>query len=298
MSGDVLEFRTFDGQVLTMPSEIYVFEVFPGGFGAPPTDFNTRRGYKQDSVTEVEYTLSPRKLDIDFWRAPACDRQTYWSNRLELLEYFRPNRNGPLRFTVTQPDGTKRSLTLRADPGPLFTAQQSNNWNIRETLSFVAFDPIWYGPDATALVLSGSNPTDLVFPITFPIKFGASGLFFTTSITYAGTWKTYPIITLTGPYTTATITNATTGISVFMTFPIAAGETRTLDLTPGAQSVVDGSGNDAFDELGPLSNLVNFNLRPAPEVSGGVNVINVTLNGGLLGTSGVTFSYMERYFGI
>lgn len=298
MSKDYLEFRTFDDQAFIMPSEIFGYEVFPGNFGAPPTDFTLRRGYKQDGQTEVEFTLSPRQFDVAFWRAPACDRQTYWANRLALLEFFRPNRNGPMRFTVIQPDGTKRALTVRADPGPVYAAQQDNNWNIRETISFTAFDPIWYGPDATALVLTGSNPTDLIFPITFPIKFGASGLLFATSITYVGTWKSYPTIILTGPYTTATITNVTTGISVFMTFPIAAGETRTLDLTPGAQTIVDGSGNDAFDELGPLSNLINFNLRPDPEVSGGVNVINVTLNGGLLGTSHVTFSYRERYFGI
>ena len=122
-------------------------------------------------------------------------------------------------------------------------------------------------------------------------------MLFTTSITYTGTWKSYPTLTLTGPYTNAVISNLTTGVSIFLSVAIAAGESRILDLTPGSQSLVDGNGDDAFGDLGPTSNLVDFNLRPDPEVSGGIQTIQAILYGAS-GAAGFTISYYDRFIGI
>lgn len=298
MAGDTLIFETFDGLQLVMPGDVFTYEALPGNFGAPPTNFITRAGYKQHGVTEIDYILAPRDFDIEFWRAPACDRQTYWQNRHDVLAYFRPNRNGQMTFTVQQPDGTQRALMVRATPGPQYAGESNNNnWNIRERLSFTAFDPIWFNPVITTTAVVSTTSSDLVFPITFPIRFGASGLLFIQAITYGGTWPSYPTLLLTGPYTSAIVTNLTTGVSIFFTVPILAGETRTLDLTPGAQSLVNQDGDDAFGDLGPLSNLVNFNLRPDPEVAGGAQTIQAILYDGTI-ASGFTISYYDKYFGI
>lgn len=297
MAGDTLQFETADGKLLVLPSSIFGYEVTPGNFGLPSTNYITRQGYKQHGVTEVDYILGQRDFEIDFWRAPACDRVTYWANRAELVNFFRPNRNGQITFTVIQPDGSKRALMVRATPGFVFNAEQNNHWDIRETVSFNAFDPIWFDPALNSLSIVSSISNDLVFPITFPIQFGASGLLFTTSITYTGTWKSYPTLTLTGPYTSATISNLTTGVSIFLTVPILAGESRILDLTPGNQSLVDGNGDDAFGDLGPTSNLVDFNLRPDPEVSGGIQTIQAILYGAS-GAAGFSISYYDKYIGI
>lgn len=299
MQGDTLSFTTADGKTLVMPDGVFSFESY-GMFGAPPTNFQTRQGYKQQGVTEIDYSLAPREITIDFWRAPACDRPTYWNNRKEVLDFFRPNRQGPLTFTVTRPDGTQRSLTVRANPGPQYPSnlKNDNSWNIRESLSFTAFDPIWYDPNATTLVISSTTDTDLVFPITFSIKFGVSGLLFPAAITYAGTWKTYPTITLTGPYTYVAIQNSVLTAAITLIVPIASGESRVIDLTPGAQSIVDGSGVSKFDELSSMSDLINFAIVPDPEASGGVQTLTVNMFQGVGGVSAASIRYNNRYFGI
>lgn len=296
---EVFSLSTFDGETLNFTGGVFAIRDW-GNFGAPPTEFLTRRGYKQDGSTEIAYLLGDRDIPITLYRAATCDRQTYWDNRAELLNFLRPNRNGPMVFTILRPDGSLRSITVRANPGLTFppTQQQDNSWMIDQGIEFIAFNPLWYDTAATELVMSSASQTQLVFPITFPISFGTNNQQFTTGvITYTGTWKEYPTIVLTGPYTTATITNETTGISIYMAVAIAAGEQRIITLTPGEQSVTDASGNNKFSDLGPLTDLVNFNLRPDPEVTDGMQTITVTMVDGT-GASAAELDYRARYFGI
>lgn len=297
--GDVIRLETFDGLQIVFNDGVLSLLDY-GQFGAPPTDFITKRGYKQHGVTEVDYLLNARDIPMEIAQASACDRQTYWDNRAALLNFMRPNRNGPMTLTVRTPNGDERSIIVRANPGFTFppVQQTNNNFGIRESIELLAFNPVWFDDAATDLVMSAATQVQLVFPITFPISFGTSDEQFTTgTIIYVGTWVEYPIITLTGPYNSATITNQATGVSIFMSVPIILGETRIIDLTPGQQSIVDGNGDNKFSDLGPGSNLVNFNLRPDPEVADGLQEITVTMPGGT-SDSGASLSYRNRYIGI
>lgn len=296
--GDLLLIQTADGNELFF-GDVDVKLLTYGNLGAPPTEFLTRRGYKQDGATEVDFLLQPRSISVQLWRAPTCDRQIYWDNRRALHDFLRPNRNGPLTFTLRTPDGSLRSIIVRADPGLTFPPEQGDNsWNVDAPLDFIAFDPLFFDTEATVLALTGATQTQLVFPITFPISFGTSNEQFTTGdITYTGTWKEYPIFTLTGPYSSATLTNLTTGVSIFMSVAIAAGEQRIINLTPGEQSITDENGNNRFSDLGPGSNLVEFNLRPDPEVEDGVQEIAITMIDGT-GDSAASMTYRNRYFAL
>lgn len=297
--GDVLSIVTADGNTLFL-TDPDVKLIAYGNLGASPTQFITRRGYKQNSLTEVDFLLQPRTVSVTLWRSPACDRQTYWNNRAALHEFLRPNRNGPLTFTLRTPNGDLRSIIVRADPGLVLPPKPNdNNWNIDEDLDFTAFDPTFFDASQTVTALASTTQTQLIFPITFPITFGTSDVFLTTgSITYLGTWKSYPTITLTGPYTRAQIQHVTLGINIMLSVAIVAGETRIIDLTPGSQSIVDGSGNNKFSDLGAGSDLVDFALYPDPEVAGGVQVITVQLVDGVGGTSTASISYYSRYFAL
>lgn len=296
--GDVLLITTADGNELFLTDPDVKLLAY-GNLGAPPTEYLTRRGYKQDGATEVDFLLQPRTITARLWHSPTCDRQVYWDTRTELHDFLRPNRNGPLTFTLRTPDGSLRSIILRADPGLVFPAEErDNSWNVDESLDFVAFNPLFFDTDATELTLSAATQTQLVFPITFPISFGTSNEQFTTGdITYTGTWKEYPTITLTGPYDSATITNVTTGVSIFMSVAIAAGEQRIINLTPGEQSITDENGDNKFSDLGPGSNLVEFNLRPDPEVTDGIQEITITMINGD-GDSAASLTYRSRYFAL
>lgn len=247
------------------------------------------------------FLLQPRTISVQLWRSAACDRQTYWDNRLALHEFLRPNRDGPLTFTLRTPNGDLRSITVRADPGMVFPSVEAsnNNWALEEGVDFIAFDPVFRATGLTENSMSAATQTELVFPITFPISFGTSGEVFSTgTITYTGTWKSYPTITLTGPYTRAVITNQQTGVVIFMSVAIAAGEQRIITLTPGAQSIVDQNGNNRFSDLGAGTNLIGFAILPDPEVAGGQQEITVQLVDGVAGQSDASLSYYARYFAL
>jgi len=298
--GDLLHIETFDGQELFFGDPDFKLLAY-GNLGAPPTNFITRQGYKQNGVTEVDYLLAPRQISVEIFRSKACDRQTYWDNRLALHEFLRPNRNGPLTFTLRTPNGDLRSIVVRADPGMVFppTEQSNNNWALQESFDFTAFDPVFFNAEQTLSALVVAVQTELVFPITFPITFGTSGLFLTTGVfTYTGTWKSYPIITLDGPYTRAVITNVEANVAFYMSVAIGTGEQRIINLTPGAQSITDANGVNKFSDLGAGSNLINFAIYPDPEVADGQQEITIQLVDGVNGVSGASVAYFDRYFGL
>lgn len=299
INGDVHSIVTADGQSLFIPDGV-LFLLSYGNYGAPPTQFQTRKGYRQTGATELDYSLEPRVVTLTLHRNPACSRQEYWNNRHELHEFLRPNRGGPLVLTLRQPDGAMRSLVVRADPGLELPPQppDRNHWDVEESVDFLAFDPLWFDPEETVFADASITDTDLVFPITFPIVFGVSGVLFSTGLfTYAGTWETYPTMTLTGPYTRVTITNITTGIAISMNVAILAGEQRIITLTPGNQSIVDANGVNRFSELGPGSNLIDFNIRPNPEVANGQQEIRAEFTDGT-GDSAFELAFNTRYFAI
>lgn len=297
--GDVLKIETADGNELFFTDADFKLLAY-GNLGAPPTEYITRRGYKQNGSTEIDFLLQTRSISIELWRSAACDRQTYWDNRKALHDFLRPNRGGPITFTLRTPNGDLRSIVVRADPGMVFPPQtNTNDWQLHEQFDFTAFDPLFRGATAVSNVLSASVQTQLIFPITFPIVFGRSDLYLTTgNITYEGTWKSYPTITLTGPYTRATILNLQTNIALYMSVAILAGEQRIIDLTPGAQSITDASGNNKFSDLGAGSNLIDFALLPDPEVTDGIQEITIQLVDGVNGSSAASLSYYERFFAL
>lgn len=298
--GDIHKLTTADGQELFFPRNDLRLKSY-GDYGAPPIEFITRRGYKQHGSTEIDYLLGERQVEVEIWQAPACNRQAYWDMRLALHEILRPNRGGQLTLTLIMPNGEQRALRVRADSGLQFPPEDNNNWSIEERINFRAFDPIWFDPDLTDTdyAMSEEIGTDLVFPITFPIVFGTSGLVFSTgTIDYQGTWRTYPIFTLTGPYTSVTIMNMATGVLLTMVVPILSTDTRIIDLTPGSQSIVDANGVSRYNELGIQSNLIDFSIRPDPEVADGEQEIQVVMLGATLGQSSARITYYDRYFAI
>lgn len=296
---EVLSIQTFDGKTMWFLDQ-QVRGYLYGGFGAPPTDFQTRRGYQQDGVLEVNITLQPRVVNLMLWFAPDCSRQKYWDNRSTLHNLLRPNRNGPITFTLKQPAGSQRSLTVRAHPGLVFppTPVDDNSWNVNEPLEFIAFDPLWFDPAQVVITQSAQSDTNLVFPITFPILFGVSGAVSKIAVAYTGTWVSFPVITLTGPYQSVNVGNVTTSVYFTLNIAISAGEQRIINLAPGMAQISDASGNNKFEELGPNSDLVDFNIRPDPMVPNGNNTIQAQFIGGVSGQSSMKLSYYNRYFAL
>ena len=278
-----------------------------GGRGAPPIEYHTVRGYRQASETVVAWTPRPRTLSLTLaWTVSS--RSEYWAARARLMNALRPNQGGPLRLRHIRPDGTQREIQAYPDSTPVFDDESA--WEtLEERLTFTCYDPTFYDPTPRTLTFTAALQPYLAFPLAFPISFG-DGLRLgdEVSVTYEGDWPAWPVIQASGPYTWLRLVNRTTGAVVKLGQPLGAGETRTLDLTPGRQSLTDGHGVSRFDELVlPDSDLTAFNLRPAGQpwgdspyegVPGGVNVLRVEAAGQVVGQTGVTITYHPRYLSV
>lgn len=294
--------ETYDGRELVLGSgfEVDLNLQGTGNFGASPTNYQTRRGYQQDGVTEISYNLLPRPITVTVYHPHMSNRDDYWDLRQRLLDFLRPNRGGPLLYKILRPDGTQRALTVRADPGFVFNTQANrNSWDIEENLTFIAHDPLWFDPAQTTPTISSDTGDELSFPAFVPLEFGIIGVQFTTgTLTYDGTWKSYPVITLIGPYTSCVVNNRITGASLTFTTSIIAGERRVITLTPGNQSIVNSDGDNKFSELAPSSNLIDFYIQSELTTNGTAFAIDAVFVGGTVGQSNFILQFYNRYFGI
>jgi len=296
--GDLHEIETFDGLIESFGAESQAIQVY-GGYGAPPVEFSTAPNLNRVGLIERDYTLLARPMVLDLWVRHAESLDSFYETRTRLHNLLRPNRGGAMTLTIQLPNMQRRSIDVWANPGLRFADAMNNSWLITEPLELLAHSPIWY--DNADISVSNVDVIlpDLRFPITFPIRFGYSYVTATTGqFVYSGTWETYPIVTITGPYSSAQIGNVVTGATIYLITPIGNGEQRIIDLTPGDITVTDANGNLKFNEVDPLSNFVQFQIKPTPEAPGGLNEITALLFGSVVGISGLTITYKNRYFGI
>lgn len=256
-------------------------------------EYITSQGYIQDGLTVESYRALERPLTLPIYYTPADERTDYWEHRERLINILSAE-SAPLTIGVFRADATERKLTsVYPSPG-LVMELEEGNFSINEPILLTAFDPVWQAGTTTTQATSQTQDTELTFPITFPILFGLSGLRISTGdFTYNGNWRTYPTITLDGPYSRVSLTNQTTGASITLFVGIASGEQRILSYTGGGGfSLVDGSGVNRISEAEISSNFVDF------YITRGTNRIDAVFTGGTLGTSEMIVTYTIRYIGV
>lgn len=295
--GSEYEFDTTDRFLLTEE-----------GLGLPPIEYLTQKGPFQHGETLIDFRLGPRVLQLQV-RQNSCSRQSYWTNRSALINAIRPNRYvgsnfGPGVLRKIFQDGSIRDLNVIIEQGPIFTARDLSKWDewgFTETLRFIAHDPIFFDPLQKSLsflsLATGGEATDWILPFSFPILFEETAYNSYGSLTYNGTWRSYPYITLTGPMDSVGIHNLSTGESIELLYNISSGEIIYIDLQPGNKSIVNNSGTNLIGTATPTSNLATFHIAPDPEVPNGVNDFFIEVVG-TTGDSSVTIAYYERYIGI
>lgn len=282
----------------------------PGNWGLPPTDYQRDRVYKGQGEIEMGYTLQTRRFTLEVG-GQGCSRDELWQLRLNLLEAIRPNRNGQLTFVFRQPDFTEYAIVARAVSDPFVgnTPDEWFEWGYQGGIDFEAIDPVWYTP--TQVVVSGSVPAqlELVFPITFDndnIVFGDSDLIEECIINYTGTWRDYPIITVTGPASTIQLIHVEKAVSLVWTGTLLAGTTLTFNLRNGYNSqgffegwtITDSTGANQNQYLDFLSNLLDFAIWPGSELGNtGTNTIRLNALQTDSNTA-LSVAYNTRYIGI
>lgn len=278
------------------------------GTGMPPIEYITERAPYQHGESIKDYFLRPRIVQY-LYRQKYCSREAYWDGRNSLLDALRPNRGVQGVLRTIRPQGVKRDLTVTILEGPKFEARSLNKWDewaIQEVLRFIAHDPVYFdptlqtetfGPCGSAVGFPytfpfpfGTNECQLIFPITFPITFEPFAI--PDTLTNAGTWETFPTITITGPSLNVRIYNDTTGqVLELIGYNSPVGDTVTFDLTFATKTITNTAGENLVQYLSDDSDLSTFSLVP------GENDIRVLI-GSHSTVTFATFSWYNRYLGI
>ncbi len=304
--GEVEQIITPDGEVYSLEDGAMRAITQIGGRGMPGVEYDNFRGYQQPYPVVTGWTLEPRSVTLKLV-LNATSREDYWLHRSELIQALRFNRGGPFTLRHIRADGTRRDLYCLPESSPVFP-EDVTGWDSYELeISLVAFDPLFKDTELTQHTTTFNLIDELVFPITFPIMFKPETYSGNIEITYTGTFVAYPVIEISGPYSTLSLTHLQTQAYLGLTVAIETGETRIIDLTPREQSITDGtdnSDNDKFGELEmPESNLITFNLRPKGTawrnspfagVAGGLNQIWLQATG-ISDDTQISFRYRQQY---
>lgn len=177
------------------------------------------------------------------WRA--VDR-AWWAT-------MRPDAPGV--WTVAQPDGTRRHLTCRwsGDSDHTFDRDPfAVGWQLYG-LELVAEAPFWRGePVRRTFTAAGSaNFYGAGAGLAPPYVISPNTSTATATMPNDGDEPAWPIWTVNGPFTSATVGVA--GQLVVVPFSLAAGKALRIDTRPDQLTAVDSDGVDRVDQLGAVA---------------------------------------------
>ncbi|MDM7940134.1 MAG: phage tail family protein [Methanothrix sp.] len=270
------------------------------GFGLPPIRRSEESGPYQHGTTLLDFRLQSRTIDLVF-TAKAHTRAEHYQNRDDLMKIFRPSNTAiTLRYLFNDIERDIQAYYsdgLNFDINFLTDRSQTMKYTVRLTCP----DPTWYDPISRGLLwenlVDSSVLTDWVLPFSFPMTLGGSAFSRKKSLTYTGTWRTFPTITVTGPYENFSITNLSTNEKIGLDYDIAAGEVLTISLEYGRKTVKNQDDTDLSGTVTSDSNLTIFHIAPEDEVPGGLNEFELA-GTGVSPASKVSLSFYPRYLGI
>jgi len=269
------------------------------GLGMPPVRRIVQQQAQQDGQTYIDTWLEPRVVTFAMDAYAPCEADL-WDLRDDLVRLMSEFANGFILRVNIKPHGIRRYLDLRYMAG----LELAHDLHVSPHLQSVAFqaiaeaNPSFYDPDPITVSYNLGGLVGIGFPLGFPHGWGTDALTTMSPIVYPGSWKTYPTISITGPCDTISIDNNTTGERLdFGLYALDAGETLTVDCTPGRKTVTHSVDGNAQHWLTSDSDLATFHIAPHPEAPGGINDVQVTFLNGQAATT-VTVSYYVRYLGI
>jgi hypothetical protein len=293
----IIEFDYYispDGKVYNFHNGRDKFLMSFSDTGMPSIEYIEQQAVYQHGVSLLGYRLKKRIIQY-IHRRSGCDRDDYWNNRDDIINFLRLNRQSAGTFALgklrsIRPDKTIRDIDVLVMQGPGFSPRsmdEHDEFGFTEAIRFIAPDPTFYNPDIKTVTWDYSPTyTELVFPTEEVIN-------------YPGTWLSYPDIIITGPMIGFTITNDSTGDTLHLNYSIAVGETVTIILEFGNKTV-EGSVDVYLSDpiitnlIGVLDgDLTDFSIVPDPTAPGGVNTFTITGSGIGAGTT-VTMKYYER----
>jgi hypothetical protein len=269
-----------------------------GGLGMPPVRRITQAQAQQDGQTYLDTRLEPRVVTFGLDAFCPCEVDL-WDMRDTLIRLMSEFANGFVLRVNLLPHGVRRYLDLRYMAG----LEGMHDLHVSPHLQPVAFqgiadDPIIYDPDLVTVSYNLGAMLGIGFPLSFPHGWGTDAFTTMSPIVYPGSWKSFPIIRITGPCDTIAIANNTSGDALDLGVnALAAGELLTIDCTPGQKTVTHSTLGNVQSWLTTDSDLATFCILPDPDAPGGINDVQVTFLNGLAATT-ITIEYFIRYLGL
>lgn len=223
-------------------------------------------------------------LPVAFWANDS--RAAYKARRRKLINSLNPKR-GVGTLTLTEPDGATRSIGAYYTGG--LEGDESldaagERWCIN-ALTFGCPSPYWIGSEVAQSWKAASNAA--FYPV-LPLQVGDSQVLGEVTVDNPGDDVAYPIWTITGPATSITLTNHTSGQELTLVRTITAADTIVIDTRERQQTVLLNGTTNLWPNL--TGNPV---LWPLEE---GENHLNLVVAGSTAVT-GVTMTYQPRYLG-
>jgi len=259
----------------------------------------TEQGPLQDGDTDRDMRLEPRVIQMVI-QARTKAAFPHETNRALFNAMFAPSSQlGKLRITYN--NGKVYEIVARCLGNTGLRRDLVSEQLLKAGVALRCPDPLWYNPVQNiipfALAAGGSAFT---VPTPVPTPVGTSTLNQTVVLTYAGTYREFPLIVINGPITDPKITNTTTGRKIDLTgITIANAHYYTIDLRYGRKFVYkDGVTTDLrTGEVTTDSQLATFAIEANPIATHGINTIQVTGSSVNSATSAY-MQYYDRYAGI
>jgi hypothetical protein len=265
------------------------------GVGMLPQHLIESRGAQQHGATYRDFRADPRDFRL-YLELDQASREALYTARQTLLGIFAPGRALSVRYTF--PSGALRQIDCRYRSDMSLPTADQQGFTQKVVVGLRAFDPTFYDPAGVTSSFNLGGGSGGTVPTEIPMFVGSSVLNQTNTVTYAGDWRDYPLIRLTGPVTDCILTNLTTGdILDFTGVTIAAGDFYEIDCRYGYKTVVDAAGVNKIADLSTTSDLSTFHLASALETPDGINAIKVTGSAATESTR-IDVTFYERYLGV
>jgi hypothetical protein len=195
-----------------------------GGWGAPVfeivTDAKPRGG---ETIRFIRPEPARITWPLHIWGDTHIQFvQRYRDIRRAFLLTAHMNQPGLLR--VARPDGSAREAEVWYEEG--FKGESGENWvSANPVLTLFVPDGAWRDVNPVVITRNQGSPSD--FFSNFPAV-SSSQVLGDTTIFNPGDMAAWPVWTITGPCTTLTATNATTGQTFTLTATLTSGQTATI----------------------------------------------------------------------
>lgn len=268
------------------------------GVGQPALHRLRERGPQQHGETDVGFRLDPRTVRL-ILSVEAETEAGLESKLANLTQIFGPRVDAISLEWQLAGGETRRLDCFYRDDMSLASQDRTAKQLQRVAVVVEAPDPAFYDPVSVSVQFSlagGSSAFDV--PMSVPTGVGTSTLDQTVTVTYAGSFRTFPTVTIYGPITDPVVENLSTGETLdFTGITIASGDHYVIDTAYGVKTVEDSSGTNKIADLTEDSDLATFHLAPDPVVVNGDNDIQVT-GTAVDAETEVYLSYFDRYLGL